>query len=247
MFLTALCFEQMFVVRYDGDGQQKLAAHTDSSHISFNVLLNKEFSGGGTRFYNSQEQTFEDVHLNPGEVVINNAMVTHEGLPTTSGTRYIFVGFMHVDRMNPWNGVRNSLNLFSSWLSFPWLTVIIKEGLLVAGIKDKSGVDLTTNRSFKAKFSKNKYVDKMLEQTMIYSSVLGDLFAAHGIFKLVDSRYYNDYLLAMDDALEKQGNDSNQAEWFSGQQILIGFDGKYHSEWSSRTADRDKFVDAHEL
>ena len=236
----------MFLVRYDGDGQQKLAAHTDSSHISFNVLLNKDFSGGGTRFYNSLEQTFEDVHLNPGEVVINNAMVTHEGLPTTSGTRYIFVGFMHVDRMNPWNGVRNSLNLFSSWLSFPWLTVIIKEGLVVAGIKDEDTEAVTTNRSIKTKFSKNKYVDKILQQAMIYFSVLGDLFAAHGIVKLVDPRYHNDYLLTMDDEHEKRGKYSNQAEWFSGQQIYVGFDGRYHSEWSSRTREKEKFH-SHEL
>ena len=237
----------MFVVRYDGDGQQKLAAHTDASHISFNVLLNKDFTGGGTRFYNALEQTFEDVHLNPGEVVINNAMVTHEGLPTTKGTRYIFVGFMHVDRMNPWNGERNSLNLFSSWLSFPWLTVTIKEGLLVAGIKDKGSGDVTSNRNMKSNFSKNKYVNKFLQQLMIYSSVIGDLFAKHGIVKLVDPRNYDEYLLTLDNELEREGENSNGAEWFAGQQIYVGFDGKFHSEWSSRIGDRDKFYDMQEL
>jgi hypothetical protein len=41
----------MFVVRYDGEaGQDSLRMHTDSSHLSFNVLLNEEFEGGGTRY-----------------------------------------------------------------------------------------------------------------------------------------------------------------------------------------------------
>lgn len=40
----------MFVVRYDYEnGQKSLRGHTDSSHVSFNILLNDDFSGGGTR------------------------------------------------------------------------------------------------------------------------------------------------------------------------------------------------------
>lgn len=42
---------QIFIVRYDATkGQQQLRRHTDSSHLSFNVLLNDEFEGGGTRY-----------------------------------------------------------------------------------------------------------------------------------------------------------------------------------------------------
>ena len=41
---------QIFVVRYDATkGQPNLRKHTDSSHLSFNILLNDEFEGGGTR------------------------------------------------------------------------------------------------------------------------------------------------------------------------------------------------------
>ena len=41
---------QIFVVRYDATkGQQQLRRHTDSSHLSFNILLNDGFEGGGTR------------------------------------------------------------------------------------------------------------------------------------------------------------------------------------------------------
>lgn len=46
----AIRANDMFVVRYDAkNGQKSLRGHTDSSHVSFNILLNDEFSGGGTR------------------------------------------------------------------------------------------------------------------------------------------------------------------------------------------------------
>ncbi len=149
----------MFVVRYDENGQNKLAKHTDLSHISFNILLNDEFEGGGTRFYNGVEaaatvvnsieskdvneesedytnssvhrtKLWEDARPQPGQVLINNAMVHHEGLPTTKGTRYILVGFMNVDTKNPFYiSQKWDVSWFSTWLSFPWLTVTFKEGL----------------------------------------------------------------------------------------------------------------------
>lgn len=76
----------MFVVRYDADfGQNSLARHTDSSHISFNVLLNDEFEGGGTRYHDSMRGEYYDAKPKPGDVLINNAMVSHEGLATTKG------------------------------------------------------------------------------------------------------------------------------------------------------------------
>ena len=83
----------MFVVRYDGAGQQALNPHTDYSHISFNILLNDEFVGGGTRFYNRLNQETFDARPKPGDVLINNAMVTHEGLATTKGMYVVFFVF----------------------------------------------------------------------------------------------------------------------------------------------------------
>ena len=89
----------MFVVRYDGHdlgdgvGQQSLSSHTDSSHVSFNVLLNDAFVGGGTRFYDrllgeksmADDRWYYDARPNVGDVLINNGMVNHEGLATTKG------------------------------------------------------------------------------------------------------------------------------------------------------------------
>lgn len=54
VYRGAIRANDIFVVRYDGkdkdsEGQDRLRKHTDSSHFSFNVLLNTEFEGGGTR------------------------------------------------------------------------------------------------------------------------------------------------------------------------------------------------------
>ena len=84
----------IFVVRYDADnGQANLRKHTDASHLSFNVLLNDEFEGGGTRFHSRVDGTYYDVKPDVGEGIISHAEIQHEGLATTKGTRYILVGF----------------------------------------------------------------------------------------------------------------------------------------------------------
>jgi len=50
-FSFVILIHQIFIVRYDATkGQQQLRRHTDSSHLSFNVLLNDGFEGGGTRY-----------------------------------------------------------------------------------------------------------------------------------------------------------------------------------------------------
>ena len=73
----------MFIVRYDGNGtNQRILSHMDASHISFNILLNNKFEGGGTSYLNRITGEHMVAYPNVGEVVINNAMMEHEGLPT---------------------------------------------------------------------------------------------------------------------------------------------------------------------
>ena len=148
----------MFVVRYDGnsEGQDRLRMHTDSSHLSFNVLLNDEFEGGGTRYVVSYSEALthfpiscfkpdssniiycrfhdrikgETIEIQPkvGEVLLSHAMILHEGLPTTNGTRYILVGFNSIDEKDPLTNESTGLSLFSSWLNFAWMQVRFREG-----------------------------------------------------------------------------------------------------------------------
>lgn len=79
-----------FTVRYRWEEQPALKPHFDNSLYSLNVALNqigKDFEGGGTYFLN---QKCSDKTMATGEILAHPGRVTHyhEGLPTTSGTRY---------------------------------------------------------------------------------------------------------------------------------------------------------------
>lgn len=119
----------IFVVRYDAEaGQPNLRVHTDSSHLSFNILLNDEFEGGGTRFHHRIDKSHIDIHPEVGETLLSHAMIFHEGLPTTKGTRYILVGFDSIDEKDPLTGESTNLSIFSSWLNFSWMQIRFHEG-----------------------------------------------------------------------------------------------------------------------
>ena len=85
-----------FVVKYDMEGQIKLNRHHDASAYSLSITLNTpdvDFEGGGTR-YVKQETT---VRGKKGYAILHPGRLTHyhEGLPITSGTRYIMVSFVN--------------------------------------------------------------------------------------------------------------------------------------------------------
>ena len=86
-----------FVVRYHFEGgQRELKPHHDASTYSINIALNKmdvDFTGGGTRFL---RQNHSVTHQEVGTALIHPGRLTayHEGLPITSGTRYILVSFI---------------------------------------------------------------------------------------------------------------------------------------------------------
>ena len=225
----------MFVVRYDpgGDGgQPALGKHTDSSHVSFNVLLNDAFEGGGTRYHDRVKGEHVDVRPVPGEVLLNNACVHHEGLPTTAGTRYILVGFLNVDRKNPYTSEPTGLGLYASWLSMPWAQRALSDGIVASEGRVGSGSDLRASDS--------RYVVGLFEDLIPILQMLGDLWAPHTVSRLVDGSNLNRYLDAM-----RVAEDTNslaargQADWFQGQQIYIDFDGRFVTNWETKVEDHN--------
>ena len=76
------------------DGQQNLSPHHDSSTYTVNIALNDEYEGGGCRFIRqdvkllNQKISYSSIH--PGRLTHY-----HEGLPITSGKRYILVSFIN--------------------------------------------------------------------------------------------------------------------------------------------------------
>ncbi|XP_014366500.2 procollagen-lysine,2-oxoglutarate 5-dioxygenase isoform X1 [Papilio machaon] len=85
-----------FVVRYRPDEQPSLRPHHDSSTYTINLALNTpnvDYTGGGCHFlrYNC---SVRDTRL--GWLLMHPGRLTHyhEGLPVTSGTRYIMISFV---------------------------------------------------------------------------------------------------------------------------------------------------------
>lgn len=231
----------MFVVRYDYEGGQKaLRGHTDSSHVSFNVLLNEDFTGGGTRFHNRLEMTYRDGNPKRGEVLVNNALVFHEGLPVTSGTRYILVGFMSVDRVDPMTQEPTGLNLFASWLSLPWCQVNFKDAIYASYERMKTP-------GGEKKWTDNKYARNMFRDIVHAFQIIGDLWSPHTLTKLVDDANASEYTKALDEAeadKKARGQTYRRASWFKNQQIHVDIDGSVASTWSTRKkAGEDKFQD----
>jgi hypothetical protein len=106
----------MFVVRYDGDRQASLTQHTDAGHASFSALLSDGFEGGGTRYWNrNKDEPFAYVLPTVGKMTMFPALISHEGVPVEKGRRYLLIGFLSIDRVDPFTGEATGLNWFASW------------------------------------------------------------------------------------------------------------------------------------
>jgi len=84
----------LFVVKYDTDGQSSLNIHRDSSVLSFVCLLSdpEDFEGGGT-YYEHYDKT---VKPGKGDVLFHCGKIRHGGNKITSGKRFILIGFFDV-------------------------------------------------------------------------------------------------------------------------------------------------------
>jgi hypothetical protein len=238
----ALRVNDMFVVRYDAQkGQPSLQAHTDSCHISFNILLNDEFEGGGTRFYNRNDGSNITVHpSHVGNVILSPALVRHEGLTTTKGIRYILVGFTSVDTQNPLTHQPTGLSLFASWLSLAWMQTKLRESSLASYSRldniNRAAKNFQNTRADKKWFD-NKYVRALLREYNQMFVILCDWWSPHFHVDLVSAESRDSYLHALDDKRAAiRISSKNEASWFEGQQLKIDLDGTVIQEVGGLTA-----------
>jgi len=84
----------IFIVKYKDNEQNKLERHKDGSAFSFNILLNSEnnFEGGGTIINEEGKDIL--VHNTKGSLILHSGQVFHSGNIITKGVRYILVGFI---------------------------------------------------------------------------------------------------------------------------------------------------------
>ena len=62
-------------------------------------------------------------------------MIEHEGVQTTKGRRYLLIGFLAVDKIDPWTHRSTGLTWFSSWGSINWASTKFKEGMKSMSMK----------------------------------------------------------------------------------------------------------------
>jgi len=242
----ALRANDIFVVRYDAGNQSYLKRHTDSGDISFNVLLNSDFIGGGTRFWN--RVTDENYLLNPfpGEVILSNAMINHEGVKINSGVRYILVGFINVDHIDPFTKKSTGLNIFASWLNMVWVLNRVKDGYQRSLERSEYVFDNEASSDHKA-LSKNSLVDNKYGRSLFtdYYHILleyGDLWAPHlhiNLFEnpkrdnhslnMLDETLLDKYFKVMDASYKEKEHSSASmgASWFKAQNLVVDFDGSF--------------------
>jgi len=238
----------LFVVRYDaaeGGGHRTfLKNHTDSSDISFNILLNDAFEGGGTRFWNRNiEQPFAHVQpTRPGTVLMHSATINHEGVTVTKGTRMILVGFLSVDRVDPFNTtVSTGLSWQASWGCWAWLSTKFKQeyGLVSARTAEDEQTGWPAN---------NKYVRGLLSLMTIIFEVVNDAFGTHRVEELVSDKAADFFIHSLDQEYETKKKQSgvssiSGAIWWAGQNIFVDISGRKAKEWETRENKPENFAD----
>lgn len=225
----------MFVVRYDENRQTRLVNHTDTAFISINILLDDEFQGGGTRFWNRATQA-PFAHIEPtqvGQVLLHSALLNHEGMHVEKGRRTILVGFLEVDRVNPFvqGAPLTGLSWYASWGSLFWLINKLKQGYLAAHFR------LSMEQSH---WRNNRYIRSFMGTAKKFLNDFTDSVFEHKVHYLVADENRDDFLRVLDDAHVGE----TRATWFEGQHVDVDITGHVFKESSSRTTNTHRF---HEL
>lgn len=224
----------MFLVRYDGDRQASLEKHTDDGSITFSVLLSDGFEGGGTLYWNRHiGAPFTYVLPKAGMMQTFPSLIQHEGVQTTKGRRYLLIGFLAVDKIDPWTHRPTGLSWFSSWGSFNWATKKFKDGVKAAWMVER-GQNGGLMHSHEAS-QLFVFVHKFLLR-------ISDEIFPHRFAVLVNETSADDYLRELDKAygekatLSSSSMDHRNSLWFAHQQVNVNIDGTFFS-W--KTDDRN--------
>jgi hypothetical protein len=207
------------------------------------------------RFHHRIKNRAIDIHPEPGEALLSHAMILHEGLPTTSGTRYILVGFNSIDAKDPLTGEATGLSIFSSWLNFAWTQVRFREGAERGTSSRRKRVrDMAEDEDGSGRgkdWKDSKYTTSLFRDLDNSLTWLADKFAPLKAGKLVKSDNFDEYIQTMDQAFaERVRNEQNAgieqsrsngySSWFTGQNLHLDVFGNYADAWTERKDDEEK-------
>lgn len=90
--------DHTFVAKYTPTDQSYLKLHHDGNSVMYtcNILLNGDFSGGGTYFPGDRKFNGTLIEPSTGEMIIHpgNIKYRHGSRPVTTGERYILISFI---------------------------------------------------------------------------------------------------------------------------------------------------------
>lgn len=133
---------------------------------------------------------------------------------------------MNVDRIDPWSGDKTKVPLYSTLLSFPWLTVAMKEFF-----DDEYHSTATVRGGTLNPLSQTQQME-MMSSAIVSTSVIGDYFAPHGLVKLISREKRKEYLNDLDEFYEENNEHLDKSIWYKGQQIKLNMDGTFQTEVS---------------
>ena len=242
----------MFLVRYDGDRQASLNRHTDNGCITFQTLLSHGFEGGGTRYWNraaldendNPGAPFSHVFPKAGMVTTFPGVIEHEGVQTTKGRRYLLIGFLAVDKIDPWTHRPTGLPWFASWGSLNWASNKFKEG--VKSVWRDTEVD--SEPLDEGSFIHSDQAIQIFQYAHKFLVGLCDVLFPHRFAVLINETSADDFLGDLDEAYKRKQQSSALSEsnykrssWFAGQQISVNIDGSFRRNWKTRQDAGDKF------
>ena len=137
---------------------------------------------------------------------------------------------MSVDRVDPMSPQDTTgLNIFASWLSFPWLQFQLKDAIYSSYERIGDGGE--------PKWTDNKYVRNLFRDVVLAAQLFGDLWAPYTLTKLVDDANASQYIRALDDAEDnkkEQGVAYRRASWFKNQNIHVDMGRTMTREWDAK-------------
>lgn len=201
-------------------------------------MLSEGFSGGGTNYYDrspqhsstpKSPQVFAHVLPEIGQMTLFRAPTLHEGVQVEEGRRYLLIGFLSVDNVDPFSNQKpTGLSWFASWFSLDWAGVRFK-----AGYEAASRSHASASKPKQPTYNEESMIRGLFKYIHNTLTIGADLVGRHVFQRIVPTDQTYPFLEALDEA-HKNSDLTEEPSWFAGQQVSLSIGGTKDDEWDTR-------------
>jgi len=220
--LESINLQDLYVDQYTAGTRRTFRIKEENGNrdydVAFRILLNDDFTGGSTRFWNSFQKRFipynlETVPQNVGTMLLHNNRLLHEDEHVRDGQKTILVGTVSIQRQRDDNGNNNGelvstgVSAFASYFSFPWLVTRLE-----AFIQRQS---IQYNKTTKVAF-----LTELLRDLL--DSAICDTWLKHEVYTLVKPEDGESFRSALDQknhVIQAELDNLKQPRWFTGKEV----------------------------